>query len=213
MAFAYMWECGQRGKEAGMLLVTDFAYKCVEVMPAWSDLVDGKVKADVSLLVESSMGTKKRKSRHPGVLYLEKELRPDGRGLLVATLPVYAQAMAQFGNPLDRWLLRPGSQPSKGFFLQTGYSTSALGHRLRGYLDDMGAYRGETTYSLRRGSTQQALDNGLSEGAVARQRLWASEESVRLYGHPTRHLLRLPPLTAGEGTASGPGLRESSSTA
>ena len=95
VAFAYMWECGQRGKEAGRLLVTDFAYKCVDVTPAWDDLMKRSVRGDVALLVESSQGTKKRKCANPGVLYLEKELKADGAGLLVTTLPVYAQAMPE----------------------------------------------------------------------------------------------------------------------
>ena len=214
VAFAYMWECGQRGKEAGRLVVSDFAYECVEVTPAWPDLVRGKVESDLPLLVESSMGTKKRKSRHPGVLYLAKTLQPDGTGLLVATLPVYAAAMEQYGYPLTQWLLRPGDQPAgRGTFLQMPYTTSALGHRLRGYLEAMGEYQGETTYSLRRGSTQQASSRGLSDEAIAQQRLWATTASVRLYRHPTRHVLRLPAGAGRPAGASEPGPPESSSKA
>lgn len=214
VAFSYMWECGQRGKEAGRLVVSDFAYECVEVSSAWPDLARGDVRSDLPLIVESSMGTKKRKTRHPGVLYLSTVLQPDGAGLLVTTLPAYAAAMEQYGQPLAKWLLRPGAQPTgRGVFLEMPYTTSALGHRLRGYLEAMGEYLGETTYSLRRGSTQQAGARGLSDDAIARQRLWASTASVRLYRHPTRHVLRLPPGAALLSGASGSELPASSSTA
>ena len=127
--------------------------------------------------------------------------------------------MEQQGSPLTYWLIRTSSQTSRGTFAQEPLATSALHHRVQKYLKAMGNWQGETVHSLRRGSTQGAKESGLTDAEIARQRLWASEESVRLYGHPTRHLRRLrsvagtPDGEEGQNSASGSGPHRSSSRA
>ena len=198
VAFAYMWECGHRGKEVSRLTVQDLRYQDVACTGAWPDLSQGAPRAGATLLVEPGNGTKTRKTRHPGVVRLEVEVQPDGLGTFVATLPVYARAMAEFGTPLTSWLFRAGTQPEKGTFKSTACARSTLEERLKKHLRAMGVYMGETMHSFRRGGAQHEENEGVSREKICRKRHWRSEETAELYLHPLRHERRVARCMAAQ---------------
>ena len=196
---AYLWETGQRGKEGGELLITDFSYADVQCTPAWHDLVSGEPRTLDPLLVESSHGTKSRKTKHPGTL--ELQLQPseeDGGGFLVSLIPTYARAMAQSGSPLSLYLFKT-SLIGKEAFGGDGITGDAYNKRLQKHLKAMEAWSGESTHSLRRGSTQLLRANGASVAQIAEQRLWRRDTTVDLYLHLSRHKARL--VTGGQNAA------------
>ena len=53
---------------------------------------------------------------------------------------------------------------------------------------------GETTHSLRRGSTQLLKDLGATVAEIGEKRLWRRDTTIDLYLHKTRHKSRLVSL-------------------
>ena len=200
-AFAALWECGQRVKEVGHLVVTDFCYQDTQCTAAWEDICSGKVDSVTPVLLESSHGTKIAKEKHPGTYELRKNVSEDGCGVLLAILPELADAMAALGTPLTAWLIRPGSQPEKGWFLQKPFSTSAIGKRLQVHLQAMGCWEGESAYSFRRGSAQDLSAGGMGDKSIMRLRQWRTKKTLRRYLHTTRHKLRLRPVPVDGGAS------------
>ena len=187
---AYLWETGQRGKEGGELLLTDFSYADLSCTEAWGDLKQGKPQTLDPLLVESSRGTKSRKSKHPGTLELQLEIsEEDGSGYLVALLPLSSAAMTACGSPLTRCLFKTSDAGSSSF--SEGLSAGAFNKRLQRHLQCMHSWNGETAHSLRRGSTQLLRAQGASVDEIAERRLWRRDTTVDLYLHLSRHRSRL----------------------
>lgn len=197
-AFAALWECGQRVKEVGHLVVSDFCYQNTQCTAAWEDICSETVDPDIPVLLESSHGTKTAMERHPGAYEIRKDVSEDGCGVLLALLPEYANAMVALGTALTHWLLRPGSQPEKGWFEQRPLSTSAIDKRLKAHLQAMRCWEGESSYSFRRGSAQDLRASGVSDKSIMRLRQWRTEKTLRRYLHTTRHRLRLRPLPNDE---------------
>ena len=188
---AYLWETGQRGKEGAELLISDFCYHDVRCTPAWPDLAVGQLYSDRTLLVESSQGTKSRKTKHPGTLKLETTRDPcSGSGLLAHLLSSYCQAMSDCGSPLISHLFRPLSSDGT-YFSHRGYSSAAFSQRIKTHLQSMGCWAGETSHSLRRGSTQLLKSQGASNSEIGEKRLWRRDDTIDRYTHPTRHRARL----------------------
>ena len=188
---AYLWETGQRGKEGGELLLSDFSYADVACTPAWEDLARGFPQTLDPLLVESSQGTKSRKTKHPGTL--ELQLQPseeDGGGFLVSLIPVYSAAMESSGSPLTRNLFL-SSYSGTDQFSPDAFTGDAFNKRLQTHLKAMGEWSGESTHSLRRGSTQLLKARGASAAEIAELRLWRRDTTVDLYLHLSRHKARL----------------------
>ena len=190
---AYLWETGQRGKEGCQLVVTDFTYGDVRCTPAWPDLVDGSVQDGLPVLVESSNGTKSRKTKHPGTLELSTEVDENlGTGVFVNLISPYANAMRECGSPLLRQLFKPSNSAQDGF-KDGEYKSSAYNKRLQRHLAVMGSWNGETAHSLRRGSTQLLKKLGATVSEIGEKRLWRRDTTIDLYLHPARHKSRLVP--------------------
>lgn len=152
------------------------------------------------MVVESSEGTKTRKSRHPGNLRLERP-GEGGEGLLMLELlPDYAQAMAANGTPVEHWLFMPCAGSRSGKFKKEAYNSGALCRRLVLHLQREGIWVGQTLHGIRRGSAQEVHNGGAGESleAIARKRLWANPETVATYVHSTRHLERVVRRAAPE---------------
>ena len=188
---AYLWETGQRGKEGCQLLVTDFCYGETRCTPAWLDLVEGKPNTNYPLLVESSRGTKSRKTKHPGTLELETEVNPAlGTGFMVRLIPPYACAMRASGRPLLSRLFMKSNATQDGFD-NDDFKSDAFNKRLQKHLKAIGLWGGETTHSLRRGSTQLLKELGATVSEIGEKRLWRRDTTIDLYLHKTRHRARL----------------------
>ena len=188
---AYLWETGQRGKEGCQLLVTDFCYGNVRCTPAWLDLVEGQPGTNYPLLVESSRGTKSRKTKHPGTLDLDVVVNNAlGTGILVKMIPPYALAMRASGSPLLSRLFMKSNAAQDGFE-DEDFKSDAFNKRLQKHLQAMGVWSGETTHSLRRGSTQLLKDLGATVSEIGEKRLWRRDTTIDLYLHKTRHKARL----------------------
>ena len=193
---AYLWETGQRGKEGGRLVVTDFTYDDVRCTPAWLDLIEGKPRVDQALLVESSAGTKSRKTKHPGTLKLDTYADYGlGTGVLVQLLPPYARAMRACRSPLLKHLFMPSNATQDGF-RDDEYKSGAYNKRLQKHLKAMAMWNGETAHSLRRGSTQLMKDLGATVSEIGEKRLWRRDTTIDRYLHKTRHRSRLVPTAA-----------------
>lgn len=201
---AYLWETGQRGKEGCQLIVTDFTYGDVRCTPAWPDLVDGSVRDGLTVLVESSNGTKSRKTKHPGTLELSTAADEEmGTGVFVNLIPPYAKAMRECGSPLLRQLFKPSNSAQDGF-KDGEFKSSAYNKRLQRHLVAMGAWKGETAHSLRRGSTQLLKKLGATVSEIGEKRLWRRDTTIDLYLHPARHKSRLVlQAPAGSSPAQG----------
>ena len=195
---AYLWETGQRGKEAGCLLVTDFTYGDTWCTPAFPSISASNLLPALPIMVESSRGTKTRKTKHPGTLVLQRVLGDNGNGILLHYLPSYAQAMNEAGSPLTGIMFKPLS-PSQTQFEERPYTSGAYSARLKSHLTACSTWSGETAHSVRRGSTQALKASGASTSEIAEQRLWRRETTVDLYLHATRHKRRLvaQPLALG----------------
>ena len=186
-ALAYMWEVGCRARECGRVLLEDFRYDNLACEVAWPDLEAGALRPGLRVLVESSLGTKTAKNKHPGVIALMTEGSEEGPAVLVTALQLYADAARRSGQPLQVWLFRPATGPSCDGFSKVPLETGALPKRLQRHLKKMGVFEGETIYSVRRGTTQEAKAGGASLAEIAERQLWASLKSAALYAHPTRH--------------------------
>ena len=190
---AYLWETGQRGKEGCKLLITDFTYGDVRCTPAWLDLTEGCPRTDTPLFVESSLGTKSRKTKHPGTL--ELSVNPDhgmGSGVLVQLLPPYARAMRASGSPLLSKLFLPSNATQDGFRIAE-FTSGAYNKRLQKHLKTLELWNGETGHSLRRGSTQLMKALGATVSEIGEKRLWRRDTTIDRYLHQTRHRSRLVP--------------------
>ena len=190
---AYLWETGQRGKEGSELVLTDFSYADIRCTPAWRDLVSGELSSLDPLIVESSNGTKSRKTKHPGTL--ELQLVPseeDGGGFLVSLIPLYEVAMRAAGSPLTHNLFKT-SYCGTEVFSEGQFTSDAFNKRLQKHLQDMGEWNGESAHGLRRGSTQLLRAHGASASEIAELRLWRRDTTVDLYLHLSRHKARLVP--------------------
>ena len=200
---AYLWETGQRGKEGCQLLISDFNYADVRCTAAWWDLAEGKPSLEYPLLVESSRGTKSRKSKHPGTLELDVHANEAmGTGVLVKLLPPYAHAMRVSGSPLLTRLFKP-SNPAQDGFKDGEFTSSAFNKRLQKHLQVLGIWNGETGHSLRRGSTQLLKELGATVAEIGEKRLWRRDTTIDLYLHKTRHKSRL--CCVPHGSEAGPG--------
>jgi hypothetical protein len=191
-ALAYLWETKGRGKECAELLTTDFVRSGVECVPCWDAICARQLAEGEVVLVEPSRGTKVRKTRHPGVVALQRGGGGLGELSLLAMLPEYEAKAAASGNALQGWVFRPCAGPGTKRFKATCYSSGALNKRLQLHLRERGLWRGETLHGVRRGRAQddkEARQMSLEE--IAEEGLWASVESVRDYVHPTRHSARL----------------------
>ena len=196
--FAYLWASGGRGKEGVDLLTSDFCYKDLACTPAWGDIIARKLRDGATVVVECSMGTKTRKTRHPGVV--ELACGGDAGGVtLLSVLPDYAEAMAARGAPLRDWLFRPGTASENGGFEDAPMTRSAAASRLKDHLEAAGVYLGETAHSFRRGSAQHDKAAGVSKDEIRSKRQWRCEETAELYLHPTRHERRVRRFRAPEG--------------
>lgn len=195
---AYLWETGQRGKEAGCLLISDFAYEDIWCTPAFPSISASNLLA-LPILVESSRGTKTRKTKHPGTLVLQRGLGDNGDGLLLHYLPSYAQAMHAAGSPLTGFLFKPLS-PCQTQFVERPYTSGAYSARLKSHLIACSTWDGETAHSVRRGSTQALKASGATTSEIAEQRLWRRDTTVDLYLHAARHKRRL----VAQSSALGP---------
>ena len=192
---AYLWETGQRGKEGCQLVVTDFNYADVRCTPAWLDLVEGQPRTDHPLLVESSAGTKSRKTKHPGTLELDVHANyAQGTGVLVQLLPPYARAMRASGSPLLSRLFMPSNAAQNGF-RNDEFKSGAFNKRLQKHLQVLELWNGETAHSLRRGSTQLLKELGATVAEIGEKRLWRRDTTIDLYLHKTRHKSRLVSLS------------------
>ena len=80
--------------------------------------------------------------------------------MLVTALQLYADAARRSGQPLQVWLFRPATGPSCDGFSEVPLETGALTKRLQRHLKKMGVFEGETIYSVRRGTTQEAKAGG-----------------------------------------------------
>ena len=189
---AYLWETGQRGKEAGNLLITDFTYGDTWCTPAFSSISTATLRPDLPIYVESSRGTKSRKTKHPGVLTLQRTEDDGGHGLLLRYLPRYAQAMAEAGSPLTGILFKPLA-PCQTRFVERAYTSGAYSARLKCLLLSCTTWDGETAHSVRRGSTQALKATGATTSEIAELRLWRRDTTVDLYLHASRHKRRLVP--------------------
>ena len=188
---AYLWETGQRGKEAGCLLITDFTYGDTWCTPAFPSISASNLFPALPITVESSRGTKTRKTKHPGTLTLQRGLMgDDGHGVLLHYLPSYAQAMREAGSPLTGLLFKPLS-PNQTQFEERPYTSGAYSARLKTHLAACSTWDGETAHSVRRGSTQALKASGATTSEIAEQRLWRRDTTVDLYLHTARHKRRL----------------------
>ena len=196
---AYLWETGQRGKEGCQLLVTDFNYDDTRCTPAWLDIIDGRINPEFTIVVESSNGTKSRKTKHPGTIDLSTAYDAmQGTGVLVQLLIPYSNAMRACGSPLLWHLFKPSNQTQDGF-REGEYSSDAFNKRLQKHLTTMKAWNGETTHSLRRGSTQLLWKNGATVSEIGEKRLWKRDTTIDLYLHKARHKSRLVSLPLHQG--------------
>ena len=193
---AYLWETGQRGKEAGNLLITDLTYGDTWCTPAFPSICAESLRPALPIYIESSRGTKSRKTKHPGTLTLQRTADGDGHGLLISYLPKYAKAMSDAGSPLVGLLFKPLA-PSQTRFEERPYTSGAYSARLKCHLIACSTWDGESAHSVRRGSTQALKASGASTSEIAEQRLWARDTTVDLYLHASRHKRRLVamPLT------------------
>lgn len=194
---AYLWETGQRGKEGCKLVITDFSYCDVKCTPAWLDLAEGTPRTDYPLVVESSSGTKSRKTKHPGTLELDVNSDSEqGTGVLVRLLPPYSRAMRACGSPLLGRLFKPSNATQDGF-KEEEFKSGAFNKRLQKHLKAVDLWSGETTHSLRRGSTQLLRDLGATVSEIGEKRLWRRDTTIDLYLHKTRHKSRLVAVPHG----------------
>lgn len=93
--FDYLCETGQRGKECTRLLVSDLTFLNLACDPAWPFIVSGAPLATAPhpIILESSISTKTRKTRHHGVLHLPANFDPRiGADMLLANLQGYDKA-------------------------------------------------------------------------------------------------------------------------
>jgi len=187
---AYLWETGQRGKEAGCLLISDFTYGDIWCTPAFPSISASNLHPALPILVESSRGTKTRKTKHPGTLVLQRGLDDNGNGLLLHYLPSYVQAMYAAGSPLTGLLFKPLSH-CQTRFVERPYTSGAYSARLKSHLIACSTWDGETAHSVRRGSTQALKASGATTSEIAEQRLWRRDTTVDLYLHAARHKRRL----------------------
>jgi hypothetical protein len=100
--YQYLWETLQRGFEAGVVQVTDFSIGDLGVTGAWEAVMSGELAVGVKVNVESSAGTKTRKTARPGAVVLE--VTPGG---LLQSFALYAAACVACGCPIWGFVFRP----------------------------------------------------------------------------------------------------------
>lgn len=193
-AFQYLWETFQRGKECIRLKTTDFHFLNLQCTNAWPAILAGNRSDEpYPVVVESSMGTKTRKTKYPGVIHLLPAPQPqDVCGYLLQDLQLYGQTARALGIPLGQWMF-PISDAAQLRLIDRPFAhTTSLNARLQIHLQAMDVWENETIYSFRRGQVQERLITGDSMEHIATQGLWRSPKTVSLYGHPLRHQARLP---------------------
>lgn len=200
-AVAYMWEVGCRGKECGQILLSDFRYDGYDDLScreAWVDIAAGRLEAGKRIVVESSLGTKQDKRKHPGTVVLGMASSGDEPGsVLLSALKPYARAAADLGSPLVGWLFRPAANPSCTSFKEMSLESTLLNKRVQQHLVALGLHEGETAHGIRRSATQEARAAGASLAEIAEKQHWKSVESAALYAHTTRHYRRYISATRG----------------
>lgn len=193
-AFQYLWETFQRGKECVQLLVTDLRILNLECGYAWEYIQAGtRTSLTYPIVIESSLGTKTKKTKYPGVIHLEPHSNDNEiTGYFLDDLAEYGQAAMRQNTPITKWMFPSCDLSQRRLSNEPLADSSAMNYRLQLHLQKMSLWQGETLYSLRRGQVQdQSIFQGESLEQIAIDGLWKCPATVKLYAHPIRHEARL----------------------
>ncbi|KXZ41017.1 hypothetical protein GPECTOR_973g240 [Gonium pectorale] len=201
----YMWESAQRGKDTGSLRLSDF------VFPDQPRVVDTRLlnlpppflwaAGSSYAFCVREQGTKTYRTVRAPAVYLNT--REDWALCFPRTFAYYLWRCRQVdvaGCAVVDYLFRPLT-PDHRSFKEEPLSSQALGARIQTHLRAAELYEGEANHSFRRGVLQAAEAGGSDAAALLTLGQMRSEQTLKRYLAPERHLGR--PTGRGGARAAG----------